>query len=127
MNLLRNVHNDATADTIISILEKLGIQQDKMVLAKQYFDFSKPADHSLLNGLERTALKYDSIGYQNEELFTEMSMMPPDLSFEVSDTLYAKSVSEVPLRYFSEIVYQIEQICKKAKKEEQTAKADLIT
>ncbi len=86
MNLLTTTVNDGDiTPKILHVLGQLGICGEEEDIAREFFDFSKEADLSLLTRLKLKNLNYDSAHNDSNMLFDEIKYLPIKITMEVSD------------------------------------------
>ncbi len=86
MNILADIVNDSNITRkILYVLGQLGICGEEEEIAREFFDFSKEADLSLLTRLKLKNLNYDSAHNDSNMLFDEIKCLPKDITMEVSD------------------------------------------
>ena len=86
MNLLTTAVNDGDiTQKILHVLGQLGVCGEEEEIAREFFDFSKEADLSLLTRLKLKNPNYDSAHHDSNMLFDEIKYLPIKITMEVSD------------------------------------------
>ncbi len=87
MNLLNSGQNLDLQKRILDVLGQVGLSTEEMETARQFFDFSKEMDVSLLEKLSYRVLNYHTVHHNSCKLFEEMLRMPKHTTMEATDRL----------------------------------------
>ncbi len=85
MNLLTNSQDDDLQKRILTVIGETGVSEDEMNVARNFFNFSKEIDLSLLEELRYRNLNFNVLHRNSCLLYSDLLRLPGEKSYKATD------------------------------------------